>query len=184
MTTTFRRWSCQKLGGTITFAATFALLLGSLVVSNGCSKKEKEVEAPPAPAAAPSAPPAPAPAPPRTELSAAPAPLAFGSATLGSGVLPDKRVLRSQTEFGPKDTIYVSIETMGAGKATLKAVWTSPSKKGKPARVAEDSLSVDHDGTATQELHASKKAGWRPGSYDVEIFLNDKWVAKKSFVVK
>lgn len=182
MTITCRRWGCQMFGRTIAGAATFTLLFGSFVTSNGCSKKEEE--APPTPVAAPSPPPAPAPAPPRAALSAAPAPLTFGSATLGSGVLPDKRVVRSQTEFGPKDTIYASIETMGAGKGTLKAVWTSPGKKGKPTRVGEDSLTVDLDGTATQELHASKKAGWKPGSYDVEIFLNDKSVAKKSFVVK
>ena len=184
MTTAWRRWSWKALARVMASTAGFTLLLGSFVTSNGCSKKE---DAPPVPTALPpapvAAPPAPPPPPP-PRSSQLPAPLTFGSATLGSGLLPDKRVTRSQTSFGPKDTIYVSIETLGAGKATLKAVWSFIGKTGKPVRVHQDTLSVDLEGPATHELHASKKTPWPIGAYDVEVFVNERSVATKTFAVK
>jgi hypothetical protein len=86
--------------------------------------------------------------------------------------------------FGPKDTIYASVETTGTGKATvLKARWTFTDKKGKAVPVNEESQTVDLNGPATHEFHISKKTPWPKGAYDVEVLLDDKSAAKKRFSV-
>jgi hypothetical protein len=38
-------------------------------------------------------------------------------------------------------------------------------------------------GPATTEFHVSKPGGWPAGEYQVEVFLDDKTVGKKTFTV-
>ena len=104
--------------------------------------------------------------------------------TVGNAVGPDKKVTTATDTFGPKATIYASIDTTGSGKGTvLEAKWTFSGKKGA-VPVKEESQTVDLDGPATHEFHVTKKTPWPKGSYEVEVFLNGKSVAKKTFTIK
>jgi hypothetical protein len=145
------------------------VLAALLLALTACGKKEepaKKVEAPPAPAA-------PAPA----------AGVTVTAINLGSAVGADKKVTKGTDTFGPKDTIYASVDTTGSGTAALKAKWTFR-KDGKEAIVKEDTMTIAPTGAATNEFHISKPDGWPVGNYQVEIFVADKSVGTKAFTVK
>ena len=156
---------------------TTRLLAIALVAAGlaACGKKET----PPPPKPAPTQAPAPAPTP-----APAPAAVSVSSATLGSAVGADKKVTAASETFGKKDTIYVSIDTAGSGKATLKAKWTFTGKDGKAIPVKEETQTIDATGPATTEFHVSKPDGWPAGNYQVEILQDDKVVQTKKFTVK
>lgn len=150
---------------TLATAATLALA--------ACGKKEPPPP-PPAPAPPPAAAPAPAPAPVGVTLSAV---------TLGKAVGADKKVSAPAEVFAKGDTIHASIDTTGAGSATLVARWTY-TKDGKTAPVKEDTATITPTGPAATEFHISKPDGWPAGDYQVEILLDGKPVATKSFKVQ
>jgi len=145
-------------------AAAFALA--------ACGKKEPPPPPPPPPAPAPA--PMPAPAPVGVTLSAV---------TLGKAVGADKKVTAAAEAFAKGDTIHASIDTTGAGSATLVAKWTF-TKDGKTVPVKEDTAIITPTGPATTEFHISKPDGWPAGDYAVEILLDGKSVATKSFKVQ
>jgi hypothetical protein len=153
------RWLTLATAATLTLAA--------------CGKKEPPPP-PPAPAPAPAAAPAPAPAPVGVTLSAV---------TLGKAVGADKKVSAPTEVFAKGDTIHASIDTTGAGSATLVAKWTY-TKDGKTAPVKEDTATITPTGPAATEFHISKPDGWPAGDYQVEILLDGKPVATKSFKVQ
>lgn len=136
-----------------------ATLLPVLLIAAGACKK---AEAPP-----------PTPAP---TLAAAtttlPAPVGVRSVTLGNAIGPDKRVTTSSEVFTPKETIYASVESDGAGPAKLRALWTFV-KGDKTAKVDETVIEFASSGPAVSEFHVTKPSGWPKGDYKVEIFLND-----------
>lgn len=153
-------------------AVALCLLFASSLV--GCSK-----EAPPPPPPA-----APAPPPPPPPPAPAPAPAAVGGISLGKSVGSDKKISAPTETFGVKDTIYASVDTTGAGKATvLKAKWTFTDKKGKAVPVHEEAQTLDLNGPATHEFHLSKKTSWPKGAYNLEVVLNDVSAANKGFSV-
>jgi len=145
----------------------------SLILLAACGRTEEPKTAPPAPA--PSEP-APAAAP-------APAGVSAGTVELGKAIGPDKRVTTPAESFAKGDTIYVSIDTTGAGTGVLKARWTFQ-KGGQATVVKEDTQTIMPTGPATSEFHISKPDGWPPGEYMVEVTLDDKPVAVKHFTVK
>ena len=148
----------------------FALAAASVVALVACGKKE-----PPAP---PPAPPAPAPAP-----APAPVGVTLSAVTLGKAVGADKKVTAASETFAKGDTIHASIDTSGAGSATLVARW-SYSKDGKTVPVKEDSATITPTGPATSEFHISKPDGWPTGDYQVEILIDGKSAATKAFKVQ
>lgn len=150
----------------------YVLLTAAAVALSACGKKEE----PPKPAAAPAPPPAAAPAP-------APAGVTAGMVSLGAAIGADKKVTTATESFAKGDTFYVSVDTTGAGTATLKAKWTYH-KDGQVAVVNEESQTINPTGPATSEFHLSKPDGWPAGEYQVEVFLNDKSVGVKKFAVK
>ena len=148
------------------------VVAAALVTLAACGKKE---EAPkPAPAPAPTAAPAPAPAP---------APVAVETITVGKSIGANKMITAAADTFAKGDTIYVSVDTVGSGHATLKAKWTYE-KGGKTAIVKEDSQTIAATGPASSEFHISKPDGWPAGGYVVEIILNDKSAGTRKFAVK
>ncbi len=142
----------------------------------GCKK-----EAPPPPPPAPPPPAAPAPAP-KVEAPA-PVPVTVGNITLGKAIGPDKKVTAAMDLFAKEDTIYASVESAGTGTATLKAKWTFH-KGEQSAAVSEASETIVHAGPAVTAFNVSKPSGWPPGEYQVEIFLGDKSMGTKKFIVK
>ena len=148
-------------------------ILAIALVATGLASCSKE--APPPPKTAPPAAPAPAPAP---------APVAVSAATLGSAVGANKKVTTATESFAKNDTIYVSIDTTGTGKAVLKAKWTFTTKDGKTVAVKEDTQTIDATGPATTEFHVSKPDGWPAGNYQVDVLVDEKVVQSKKFAVK
>jgi hypothetical protein len=152
----------------------FALAVASVIALAACGKKEPPPPPPPPPAPAPAPAPAPPPAPVGVTLSAV---------TLGKAVGADKKVTAATEMFAKGDTIHASIDTTGAGSATLATRWTY-SKDGKTVPVKEDTMTITPTGPATSEFSISKPDGWPAGDYQVEVLLDGKTVATKSFKVQ
>lgn len=145
----------------------------SVVVLVACGKKE------PAPAPAPTPAPmpvAPAPAP-------VPAGVTVSSVSLGKAIGADKKVTAASDTFAKGDTIYASVDTTGSGSATLAAKWVY-TKDGKTVPVKEDTATISATGPATSEFHISKPDGWPVGTYQVDVTLDGKPAATKSFKVQ
>ena len=150
-----------------------AVAAASVLALVACGKKEPA----PAPAPAPT-PVAPAPAP-----APAPAGVTVSSVSLGKAVGADKKVTAASDTFAKGDTIYASIDTTGSGSATLVAKWVY-TKDGKTVPVKEDTATISATGPATSEFHISKPDGWPVGTYQVDVTLDDKPAATKSFKVQ
>jgi hypothetical protein len=113
---------------------------------------------------------------------AAPAvvPLSVSVVTLGKQVGVDKSVAQPLDTFGPKDTIYASVATVGtAANATLVATWTF--QTGQVIRT--DSQAIAPTAPANTEFHVSKPSGWPAGKYTVTISLNGALAGSKDFEV-
>ena len=147
----------------------------SVVVLVACGKKE------PAPAPAPT--PAPMPAAPAPAPAPVPAGVTVSSVSLGKAVGADKKVTAASDTFAKGDTIYASVDTTGSGSATLAAKWVY-TKDGKTVPVKEDTATISATGPATSEFHISKPDGWPVGTYQVDVTLDGKPAATKSFKVQ
>src|SRR6185436_6781078 len=90
-----------------------ALVAAAAIALAACGKKS-EPAAPPPPAPAPTAAPEPA---------SAPAGVTVTSVSLGKAVGADKKVSAAAEVFAKTDTIHASIDTTGAGTATVLAKW-------------------------------------------------------------
>jgi hypothetical protein len=135
-----------------------ATLVPALLLTGAACKKEA---------------PAPTPAPTLAATTTTlPAPVAVKSVTLGNAIGPDKRITTSSDVFTPKETIYASVETDGAGPAKLRALWTFV-KGDKTAKVDETVVEFASRGPNITEFHVMKPTGWPKGDYQVEIFLNE-----------
>ena len=111
-------------------------------------------------------------APPPTPAATLPAPVSVSGVALGTAIGADKRVTAATETFGPKDTIYASVETAGTGHAKLRARWSFV-KGDQTAKVDETTIEFDSAGPAVNEFHISKPSGWPKGDYKVELFLGD-----------
>src|SRR5262249_37764598 len=148
-------------------AALFGL---SLLVLSGC-KKEEPPPPPPPPPVAQTPPPPP------------PAPFRVTAVQLGKGIQPDNRVQPVTTTFGPKDTIYLSVTSMGmAPQATLATRWTFGPKD---VLVHEESKTVSppSEKPMRTEFHISKPSGWPAGDYKVVLTVNGQPSQTETFAV-
>jgi hypothetical protein len=121
-------------------------------------------------------------APPAETEPAAPTTQAvwFVGAELGRAVGGDRRVTDATDDFGPNDTIYVSVETEGrASTATLGARWTY--QDGQEVERSETTISPN--GREQTEFHIAKPDGWPAGDYQVEITLDGQTVDTLDFEV-
>jgi hypothetical protein len=150
------------------------LVLAAVASLGACGKKEQAV---------PVAPPAP---PPVAAAPAAPdlvnVPVSVKQVVLGNKVDDAKKAAGPTSAFAPTDTIYASVETIGSGKASLKALWTYH-KGDKTVQVSEVTQELDAKGPANSEFHVSKPGGWPTGDYQVEVFMNGASVATQKFAV-
>jgi hypothetical protein len=138
-----------------------------LVVSLGCKKKEA---APPAETSTTT----PAPTPP------APAALMVIGVDLGPSIGADKKVTAPSATFGRRDTVYASVNTVGAGNGDLAAKWTF-----QTGQVVDSSVQpITATGPTQTEFHIAKPSGWPVGKYRVEIFLNGTSASTKEFEIR
>jgi hypothetical protein len=193
-------------------AALYSVTFAGLLTLSACGKNEQQpANQPAAPSTAPAAAstaakPAPAstaaaPAPasiaakPAPASTAAPAAAAAAPAadnttfqvaeiTLGDAVTPDHKVRKEVTTFAPNQkTIYVSVDTSGSTTgATLNAKWSY--LEGNGELVNSVSQSIVADGPATTTFRVQNPDLWPVGKYKVDILLDGKQVASKTFEVK
>jgi predicted small lipoprotein YifL len=167
--------SIKSVHAALAFVAAVSLTLAA------CGKKEE----PPQPQTTPPSVSMPTPpvAEPAAPVAVAPAEVAVAALTLGNAVGADAKVSAATETFAPADTIYVSVDTTGAGTAGLAVKWTHH-KDGQVAVVKEELISISPSGPATTEFHVSKPDGWPAGDYEVEIVLNGKPAGSRKFVVR
>jgi len=191
-------------------AAFYSVTLAGLLALSACGKNEQQPANQPA---APSTAPAPAstaahPAPSATAAPAhaatAPAPAAtaapaaastaasaaapadgfqVSSITLGDAVNSDHKVKKEVTSFSPSQkTIYVSVETTGnTPGATLSAKWTYLDKN---QMIVSTSQSIIADSPSTTTFSMKNPDLWPEGKYKVDISVDGKPAASKTFDVK
>jgi hypothetical protein len=106
-------------------------------------------------------------------------PLHITAIQLGRSLNSDHSVAEFTTVFGPHDTVYLSVLTTGGGSGTISVRWTYGGKVvGEPKkRVA------DRDVAAT-DFPLQSAAGFPPGEYSAEIFLDGKSVGTRTFRVE
>jgi hypothetical protein len=99
----------------------------------------------------------------------------------GKTIGADNRVIDESTDFGPRETIYASVRTVGsAPSATLLARWTYQDGQ----VVSEDTRTIAPSGTAVTEFHISQSAGLPKGRYTVEVTMDGQSVGTRDFEVK
>jgi hypothetical protein len=144
--------------------ASLALVLAAVLTTGlvACNKKE---------------------AAPADQGGAAPANQAvrFVGADLGRAVGGDRSITDATHQFGPNDTIYVSVETDGsAAAATVAARWTYQDGQ----EVDRSETTIAPSGTEHTEFHVSNPDGWPAGNYQVEIMLDGRTVETLDFAVE
>jgi hypothetical protein len=110
-----------------------------------------------------------------------PLPVRVTDVRLGRTVGLDKRVPVENVDFGPQDTVFISVVTEGqAPRVTLSARWLGPSG----ALLEEMDQAIAPAGTAVSEFHLWQPSGFAPGPYQVEIEMEGARVAARSFTVQ
>ena len=100
---------------------------------------------------------------------------------LGKAVGADRRISDDTDDFGPNDTVYVSVLTSGtAPAATITTRWVYQDGQ----VVDSSSQTIAPSGTNATEFHIAKPDGLPPGEYRVQILLNGREVESEEFEVK
>jgi hypothetical protein len=121
-----------------------------------------------------------APPPPPPAAPPAAVPFAVTGVTLGKGLAADRSIAQPLTTFGPKDTIYASVATVGSSSsATMAALWTFQTGQ----TVFADTQAIAPQGPAHTEFHISKPSGWPVGKYKVTISLDGATAGAQDFEV-
>jgi len=159
-------------------------LIAGVVLLAACGKKES-----PAPAQAPASVPASVPesapqssAPASIPASAAAAGVTLASVTLSKAGGAAKKPDAAAERFNQRDTVKASVDTEGAGAATLGVRWIQGSGA-KGRTLAEQVASIAPTGATTTEFLLARPEGLAAGDYQVEILLDGNVVATRAFNV-
>jgi hypothetical protein len=106
-------------------------------------------------------------------------PLKITTIQLGKSLNSDNSVGTHTTTFKPSDTVYASVLTGASGSGTIEAKWYYGSTK-----VSEMKREVSYHGEAATEFRFHNTAGFPPGSYRVEIFLDGKSAGDRTFRIE
>ena len=98
---------------------------------------------------------------------------------LGRSLNPDNTVASFTTRFEPGDTVYVSVATTGVGSGTIGVRWKYVDRV-----IDEPKKEVSFRVPAATEFHLQSPAGFPPGDYTVEIFLNGQSAGTRPFRVE
>ncbi len=104
-------------------------------------------------------------------------PLKVSTIQLGRSANADGTVANHTTTFAPGDTVYLAVVTAGSGSGTLGVRW----KWG--ARVLGEPKKQVEAGGATTSFHLQSAAGFPPGDYTAEVFLDGQSVGTRTFRV-
>lgn len=106
-------------------------------------------------------------------------PLQITAIQLGRSLNADQSVAEFTTIFAPNDTVHLSVLTTGGGSGTLGVRWTYGEKA-----IGESTKRVANRDFAATEFPLRSAGGFPPGDYSVEVFLDGKSVATKTFKVQ
>src|SRR5262249_10916725 len=106
-------------------------------------------------------------------------PLQVTTIQLGRSINPDKTVASNTTRFQHTDTIYAAVLTDGSGSGKIKVRW-----RYRGTLISEPEQEVKYQGPAATEFHLQNSAGFPPGDYTVEFFLNDKSIGTRPFKIE
>ena len=98
---------------------------------------------------------------------------------LGKSLNADNSVADFTTVFDPHDTVYLSVLTSGGGSGTISVRWTLGGKV-----LGEPKKRVANQDVAATEFTLKSAAGFPPGQYTVEIFVDEKSVGTRTFRVQ
>ena len=96
------------------------------------------------------------------------------SIQVGRSLNSDNSVGTLTTTFKPNDTIYAAVLTDGSGSGTVGAKFTYGGRV-----IAEPEKRVSMRGSGATEFHIEYSAGFPPGDYDIELFLNGRSVGTR-----
>ena len=100
---------------------------------------------------------------------------------LGTTVDGEGRVTAAATQFAPGDTIRAAVVGVGSSDGlTLSARWLAPG--GREIAKAGQTLSPNAPTVATFTLQQPQP--WPPGTYSLEVAINDRVVETRSFEVR
>lgn len=105
--------------------------------------------------------------------------LRVASIQLGRSLNPDNTVASFTTRFAPSDTVYVSVATTGIGSGTISVRWKYVDRV-----IDEPKKEVSFTVPAATEFHLQSPAGFPPGDYSAEIFLNGQSAGTRPFRVE
>jgi hypothetical protein len=106
--------------------------------------------------------------------------LRVSNVMIGRRIGPGNRITEPTFEFGPRDTVYVSVATQGAGEAgNLTAAWRSQS-----GEIVQKSSAPVPPAGENAEFRLAQPKGLKLGTYKVIIFLGGDSVETRVFVVK
>jgi hypothetical protein len=100
---------------------------------------------------------------------------------IGKRIGENKMITEPTFQFGPRDTVYVSVSTQGArDKAELTAVWRFQTGQ----TVDSSSQTISPQGEENTEFHVTNPKGWPAGTYNVTVYADGDSVDSKNFAVK
>ena len=106
-------------------------------------------------------------------------PLQVTTIQLGRSLNPDKTVSDHTTRFKHTDAIYAAVLTDGSGSGKIKARWLYAGQV-----VSEPEREVSYQGPAATEFHLQNSAGFPPGEYKVELFLDGRPIGARAFRIE
>ena len=106
-------------------------------------------------------------------------PLQITTIQLGRTLNADHSVAEFTTVFAPHDTIHLSVLTAGGGSGTISVRWTYGQHV-----VGESEKRVAGQDFAATNFPLKSVAGFPPGEYSVEVFLDGTSVGTKTFKVQ
>ena len=106
-------------------------------------------------------------------------PLRVDTIQVGRSLNPDNSIGSHTTQFKADDTtIYVSVLTPEPGSGTISVKWTYAGRV-----VSEPSKEVSYNAPAATEFHLVNSAGFPPGEYKIEVFLDGTAAGIRNFRV-
>jgi hypothetical protein len=98
---------------------------------------------------------------------------------IGRGLNADNTVSEHTTRFSPRDTIALSVLTAGGGSGTLSVRWTYATRV-----LDEPKKPIAYKDVAVTDFRLQSMAGFPPGEYSAEVFLNGQSVGVRTFRVE
>lgn len=98
---------------------------------------------------------------------------------LGRSLNADSTVANHTTRFETGDTVYVSVLTAGAGSGVIGVRWMYAGRV-----IDEPKKQVSYRDVAATEFELRSAAGFPPGDYTVEVFLDGQSVGVREFRVE